>query len=60
MLGKVAVKLAGPDGIIERPIKPNVQKLRYATNCYPVVVMVQVHSGTDYTTALAGFHDGAS
>jgi len=27
MLGKAAVKLAG-EGIIDKPIKPNVQKLR--------------------------------
>jgi hypothetical protein len=43
MPGKATVTLAGED-IIDKPIvKPNVQKLRYATNCHYLVVMIQFH-----------------
>ena len=54
MLGKAMVGMAGKD-IIDKPTKPNVQKLRYATNRY-LVFMIQFHLST--TIALVGFHDG--
>jgi len=55
---KAMVTLAGED-IIDKPIvKPNVQKLRYATNCHYLVVMIQFHCNTDHRIVLAGFHGG--